>query len=49
MGYWLLGERRLRTLLLASVPFAVGFWLLLAKVLDIYLAPGKLWQLVLGV
>ncbi|MDP6969352.1 MAG: tripartite tricarboxylate transporter TctB family protein [Gammaproteobacteria bacterium] len=48
VGYWLLGERRIRTLLLASIPFAVGFWLLLAKVLDIYLAPGKLWQLVLG-
>jgi putative tricarboxylic transport membrane protein len=44
VGYWLLGERRPRTLLLASVPFAVGFWFLLAKLLDIYLAPGQVWQ-----
>jgi putative tricarboxylic transport membrane protein len=48
VGYWILGERNPRILLLASVPFAVGFWLLLAKVLDIYLAPGKFWQMVLG-
>ncbi len=48
VGYWLLGERRPRVLLLASVPFAVAFWFLLSQVLTIYLAPGKLWQIVLG-
>lgn len=47
-GYWLLGERRIKTLFIASVPFAVGFWLLLAKLLEIYLAPGKLWTMVGG-
>ncbi len=41
-GYWLLGERRIRTLLLASVPFAVGIWFVLSQLLDIYLAPGRL-------
>lgn len=44
-GYWLLGERRFKTLLMASVPFALCFWYLLAEVLDIYLAPGQLWRL----
>ncbi|SHO54756.1 tripartite tricarboxylate transporter TctB family protein [Vibrio quintilis] len=41
-GYRILGERRPRILLVASVPFAVGFWVLLTQVLDIYLAPGWL-------
>ena len=48
IGYWLLGERRLKTLLIASIPFAVCFWFLLAKVLEIYLAPGKLWTVLGG-
>jgi len=41
-GYWLLGERRLKTLLIASVPFAVFIWFALSQLLDIYLAPGRL-------
>ncbi len=45
IGYWLLGERRIKTLLIASVPFAVCFWFLLSQLLDIYLAPGKLWTM----
>ncbi len=48
IGYWLLGERRIKMLLLASVPFAVCFWFLLAKLLEIYLAPGKLWTMIGG-
>ena len=48
IGYWLLGERRIKTLLLASIPFAVCFWFLLAKLLEIYLAPGKLWTMLGG-
>ncbi|MDO6708653.1 tripartite tricarboxylate transporter TctB family protein [Photobacterium sp. 1_MG-2023] len=47
-GYWLLGERRPKTLFLASVPFAVGFWALLTQLLDIYLAPGRLITNVFG-
>ncbi|KDM89767.1 tripartite tricarboxylate transporter TctB family protein [Photobacterium galatheae] len=47
-GYWLLGERRPKMLLLASVPFAAGFWFLLTQLLDIYLAPGRLITGLLG-
>lgn len=43
-GYWLLGVRSLKTLLLASVPFAVGLWLILSQLLEIYLAPGRLFS-----
>ncbi len=47
-GYWLLGERRIRILLLASVPFAVGIWFALSQLLDIYLAPGRLFAAIFG-
>jgi len=47
-GYWLLGERRPKVLLLASVPFAIGIWVILAQLLDIYLAPGQLFMSLMG-
>lgn len=47
-GYWLLGERRVKTLLVASVPFAVGIWAILTHLLDIYLAPGALFNQIFG-
>ena len=47
-GYWLLGVRSIKTLLVASVPFAVFLWFALAKLLDIYLAPGKLFASLMG-
>lgn len=47
-GFWLLGERRIRTLLIVAVPFAVGIWFVLAKMLDIYLAPGALYLTLFG-
>ncbi|UTW02230.1 tripartite tricarboxylate transporter TctB family protein [Amphritea atlantica] len=43
-GFWLLGERNIKILLMVSVPFAVGIWFVLAKLLDIYLAPGQLFM-----
>lgn len=43
-GYWLLGERRVKVLLLASLPFAVGIWFILTQLLDVYLAPGLLFS-----
>ncbi len=47
-GYWLLGERRIKTLLIASVPFAVFIWFSLSQLLDIYLAPGRLITMLFG-
>lgn len=47
-GFWLLGERRLKIILLSSFPFALFIWFSLAKLLDIYLAPGKLITQVFG-
>jgi putative tricarboxylic transport membrane protein len=42
IGFWLLGERRPKIMLAVSVPFTLGFWLLLTQALDIYLAPGQI-------
>lgn len=48
-GYRLLGEKRLKILLLASIPFVLALWLLLTQALSIYLAPGQIFtQLGLG-
>lgn len=43
-GYYLMGERSPKTLLLASIPLVVIFWLLLSKVLGVYLEMGSLWD-----
>ena len=41
-GFWILGERRWRVLLQISIPFVLIFWFGLTQLLDIYLAPGRL-------
>ncbi len=43
-GFVLMGERRPKVLLLSSVPLVIIFWLLLAKVLGVYLEPGTVWE-----
>lgn len=43
-GFYLMGERRFKILLLASVPVVLIFWVLMTQVLGIYLASGQLWS-----
>lgn len=43
-GFRILGEKRWRILLQVSVPFVLIFWFCLTQLLDIYLAPGKLFS-----
>lgn len=47
-GYWMLGVRQIKTLLLASIPFSVVLWFILAQLLDIYLAPGRVITMLFG-
>ncbi len=47
-GYWVLGERRPKILILASLPFAGGIWFVLTQLLNIYLAPGQLMIMITG-
>lgn len=41
-GYWILGERRIKVLLAASIPVVIVFWFLMTKILGVYLAPGEI-------
>jgi putative tricarboxylic transport membrane protein len=41
-GFRTLGEKRIKILLLVSLPFVFIFWFGLTQLLDIYLAPGRL-------
>jgi len=47
-GFRILGEKRLKILLLVSIPFVLIFWFGLTQLLDIYLAPGRLFANFLG-
>ena len=48
-GFRILGETRWRTILLVSIPFVLIFWFCLTQLLDIYLAPGRLFSGLIGV
>lgn len=41
-GFWAMGERRIKLMLLVSVGVTVGFWFILTQLLRIYLEPGVL-------
>lgn len=41
-GFRTLGEKRIKILLLVSIPFVFIFWFSLTQLLDIYLAPGRI-------
>ncbi|WP_306174093.1 tripartite tricarboxylate transporter TctB family protein [Pseudoalteromonas shioyasakiensis] len=44
VGFFVMGERRKKILLLASIPVVVVFWFLMTQILGIYLVPGDLWS-----
>lgn len=41
-GFYILGERRWKILLSVSIGFVLVFWYSLTRLLEIYLAPGRL-------
>jgi putative tricarboxylic transport membrane protein len=47
-GFRILGEKRIKILLVASIPFVIVFWFLLNKILGIYLEPGILFSFLRG-
>jgi putative tricarboxylic transport membrane protein len=47
-GFWLLGERRPKILLIVSISFSVATWFILSQLLGVYLASGRLFNLFLG-
>ena len=44
-GFWTMGERRIKLMLLVSIGVTVGFWFILTQLLRIYLEPGVLHSL----
>jgi putative tricarboxylic transport membrane protein len=47
-GFWVLGERSIKRILLVSVIFSICTWFMLTRLLDVYLAPGLLFDMFLG-
>jgi len=45
IGFYLLGERRIKVILLASIPLVIGIWILMSKVLGMYIAPGEIFYI----
>ena len=41
-GFWAMGERRIKLMLLVSIGVTVGFWFILTQLLRIYVEPGLL-------
>jgi putative tricarboxylic transport membrane protein len=44
-GTMILGERNVKRILLASIPLVIVLWLILTKVLGMYIAPGELYYI----
>lgn len=48
VGFYILGERRIKRMLLASIPLVVMLWFIMSSLLGVYIAPGELFY-ILGV
>ncbi len=48
-GFWILGERNTKKMLTIAVLFSVITWFILHHLLDVYLAPGRLFSVLFGV
>ena len=44
-GFWAMGERRIKIILLVSITVTVVFWFILTQLLKIYMEPGILYYL----
>jgi len=47
-GFYILGERRIKRMLLAAIPLVILLWIIMSALLDVYIAPGELFYM-LGV
>lgn len=45
-GFYILGERNIKLILLSSLPLVTVLWLLLNKVLGMYIAPGEIFYII---
>ena len=47
-GFYILGERRIKRMLLASIPLVILLWFVMSALLGVYIAPGEIFYM-LGV
>ncbi|RLB95970.1 MAG: tripartite tricarboxylate transporter TctB family protein [Deltaproteobacteria bacterium] len=45
-GIYILGERNIKLILLSSIPLVIVLWLLLSKILGMYIAPGEIFYII---
>ncbi len=45
-GFYLMGERNIKLILLSSIPLVTVLWLLLGKILGMYIAPGEIFYII---
>lgn len=48
VGFYILGERRIKAMLLAAIPLVVVLWFVMSSLLGVYIAPGEIFYM-LGV
>lgn len=41
-GFYILGERRIKSMLLAAIPLVIVLWYVMSKLLGVYIAPGEI-------
>jgi len=44
-GFYILGERRIKRMVLASIPLVVFLWFVMSALLGVYIAPGELFYM----
>ena len=45
-GFYILGERKIKLMLLASVPLVIGLFFLMSYILGMYIAPGEIFYII---
>lgn len=41
-GFWVLGERRLKLMLITAIPLVLVLWAIMSRLLGVYIAPGEI-------
>jgi len=44
-GFYILGERRIKAMLLAAIPLVILLWFVMSSLLGVYIAPGEIFYM----
>jgi putative tricarboxylic transport membrane protein len=42
VGFWILGERRIKRMLFTAIPLVIALWCIMSLLLGVYIAPGEI-------